>query len=85
MWKIFSLVLSKTNICQRNYHNKKLSNFTKLQFCDAEIDQNTNFAKFQVPNGASVNVTIQESKVCKVSQLFIVSVSLMRGLLEGTR
>ena len=31
--------------CHRNWRNKKLNNFAKLQFWDAKIDQNTNFAK----------------------------------------
>ena len=39
----------------------------------------------QVPNDVFVNLTIQESKFCKVAQLFIVSVSLVRGFLGGTR
>ena len=36
----------------------------------------------QVPNDVFVNLTIQESKFCKVAQLFIVSVSLVRGFLS---
>ena len=37
---------------------------------------------YQEPNTVFVNLTIQESKFCKVAQLFIVSVSLVRFFFE---
>ena len=36
----------------------------------------------QVPNDVFVNLTIQESKFCKVAQLLNASVSLVRGCFE---
>ena len=41
---IFSHSLKKVSR-QRNWHNKYLNNFAKLQFWNAKIYQNTNFAK----------------------------------------
>ena len=82
---IFSRSLKKTS-CQRNFRDKKLSNFTKnFNFGMLKLTKPPILPNYKVPNGAFVNLTIQESKVCKVAQLFIVSVSLVRGLFEGTR
>ena len=43
------------------------------------------FPNCQVPNGFFVNLIIQKFKFWKSDQLFIVSVSLVRGFFEGMR
>ena len=64
---------------------KKLAIFQNFNFGMLKLTKTPILPNHQVPNVTFVNLTIRESKVCKVAQLFIVSVSLVRGLFEGTR
>ena len=62
--------------------NKKLSNFSRLQFLQDKIDPNTNFVKLTRIKWLVwiiVNFIIQELKYCKIAELFLwVSFSHLR-------
>ena len=76
MCRTFSLVPWKTSH-QRSWHNKKLSNFEKLLFCDTKIDHQF----FKLPSAKWHFRRIYHSKteICKISQL----VFLERGFFWG--
>ena len=82
MWKIFSLVPSKKPLARETDTIKSwviLQNFNSRMLILAKT---LILPNYQVPNDVFVNLTIQESKFCKVAQLFIASVSLVRGCFE---
>ena len=82
MWKIFSLVPSKKLLTRETDTIKSwviLQNFNSRML---KLAKTPILPNYQVPNDVFVNLTIQESKFCKVAQLFIASVSLVRGCFE---
>ena len=75
MCKIFSLILTiKSQVIFKNF------NFGMLKLIRIPILPNC-----QWPNVFFVNLIIWELKFCKIAQLFVVSVSMVRNFFEGMR
>ena len=82
MWKIFFLVPSKRNLSQEKLSNNKLSNFAKLQFWDGRVYKNTIWHLTTCKICVLVIFSIPNLQFFKITWLFIVSASLVRGLLS---
>ena len=82
---IFSRFL-KFSSYKWNWDKEKLNNFSKILFLIDEIEQNTNFAKSPSAKWLFCKNIIQESKFCKIAELFFfVSFPLERGKFVRTR
>ena len=65
---------------QRNWYTKNLSNYVKLQFWMIKFTVVQKFCTWHFgQNGVLVNCIVQKMRFCKIAQLFLVSVSLVRG------
>ena len=79
---IFSGSLKKTSHL-RNWYNKAWAILHNFNCEMLKLTKTPILPKCQVPNGLFVNLIIQELKFCKLAQLFIVSVSLVRVFFWG--
>ena len=73
-----------TEKISKNFTFEEVTNFP-FTFVMLKLTKTRIFPYCQVPNGFFVNLIIQKFKFWKSDQLFIVSVSLVRGFFEGMR